>query len=130
MLKLTHLIIISLPNCHILKISNIGSVILSANITLHDVLYVPMFKFNLISITNLTKQLQCKVNFTFKACYLQGSSRIRPLLGRTCKELYLFSLADSSSTTVKSWIPHLLLFLILMLGILNVIKTYYCGILD
>ncbi|XP_074301087.1 uncharacterized protein LOC141632441 [Silene latifolia] len=55
---------ISLPNGQIVTIDTIGYVCLNSHITLQNVLYVPCFKFNLLSISKLSKQLGSVVSFT------------------------------------------------------------------
>lgn len=47
---------------------------LSPYITLHNVLHVPYFQFNLISIHKLCKDLNCHVSFTHDACFIQDPS--------------------------------------------------------
>lgn len=44
------------------------AVILNSNITLHIVLYVPDFIFNLISVNQLCKDLHCEVSFSQRQC--------------------------------------------------------------
>lgn len=52
---ITHItpIIIHLPNGQTVACNTIGSVILQSNITLHNVLYIPTFNYNLISISKI-----------------------------------------------------------------------------
>ncbi|OIT26574.1 hypothetical protein A4A49_65536, partial [Nicotiana attenuata] len=45
--------LITLPNGYRVKVTEIGTVTLAPNIILHKVLYVPSFKYNLISIHSL-----------------------------------------------------------------------------
>lgn len=63
-------ILISLPNGYKVKVNELGDVTLTPKITLHKVLYVPSFKFNLISIHLLTVSLKGIVTFTHTACLL------------------------------------------------------------
>ncbi|OIT07736.1 hypothetical protein A4A49_62856, partial [Nicotiana attenuata] len=51
--------LVSLPNGYKVKVTIVGDVILSPQFTLKRVLYVPSFKFNLISVHSLTVQLDC-----------------------------------------------------------------------
>ncbi|KAK9673406.1 hypothetical protein RND81_12G165600 [Saponaria officinalis] len=46
---------ISLPNGHVVTINSVGTVQLIPDIRLTNVLYVPCFKFNLLSVAKLTK---------------------------------------------------------------------------
>ncbi|KAK9682509.1 hypothetical protein RND81_10G079000 [Saponaria officinalis] len=83
---------ISLPNGQIVVINFVGSVFISSDLMLQNVLYVPCFKFNLLSIAKLTKQHHLSVTFTSNICYLQGSSLKMPLtLGSNQRDLYLLT---------------------------------------
>ncbi|KAK9664574.1 hypothetical protein RND81_14G052800 [Saponaria officinalis] len=80
---------ISLPNGQFVTIDSVGEVPISPNITLANVLFVPCFHFNLLSVAKLTKQCNSTIVFTPDACLLQDSSLKRPLtLGRNYKDLY------------------------------------------
>ncbi|KAK9741839.1 hypothetical protein RND81_03G132500 [Saponaria officinalis] len=81
---------VSLPNGESVRITQMGSVPITSEITLQNVLYMPCFKFNLLSIAKLAKQLKSTISFTQHFCYVQGSSLKKPLiLGRVSKDLYL-----------------------------------------
>ena len=54
---------VELPNSEKTKIDSIGFVKMSNSITLTDVLYVPDFKVNLLSVSKLTQALGCNVTF-------------------------------------------------------------------
>ncbi|XP_074377288.1 uncharacterized protein LOC141718806 [Apium graveolens] len=85
-------ITVSLPNGHTITISSIGTVPISPDLILQNVLFVPHFKFNLLSVHKLTEQLHCTIHFSHDGCFLQGSSLKMPLaLGKLNKGLYLFS---------------------------------------
>jgi len=58
-------LLISLPNGYKVKVMKIGSVILALDIVLHEVLYVPSFKYNLISIHCLSKSMPKSVVYFF-----------------------------------------------------------------
>lgn len=47
----------------LLALSNIGSVAISDSILIHNVLYVPKFQFNLLSLSKFTKSHNCCVAF-------------------------------------------------------------------
>ncbi|OIT02573.1 hypothetical protein A4A49_56596, partial [Nicotiana attenuata] len=53
--------LVTLPNGYKVKVTLIGDVILSPKFSLRKVLFVPSFKFNLISVHSLTVQLDCIV---------------------------------------------------------------------
>jgi hypothetical protein len=50
-----------------------GSLPLNSEYYLHDVLCVPTFKVNLLSVSRLTKGLNCSVTFFFIFVYFAGS---------------------------------------------------------
>lgn len=60
---------IHLPTGDVAKISHVGDVLLP-NLKLSNVLYVPKFKHNLISVQKLTKESNCTVNFLPKSCVI------------------------------------------------------------
>ena len=59
------------PNGETLEVNCMGKAILSSAITLCDVLYLPIFKFNLISINKLCAASSLQFLFTTYSCYLQ-----------------------------------------------------------
>ena len=63
-----------MPNGQQARITHIGTVVLSPEIRLQDVLCVPKFQFNLLSVSKLTKQLGSYVIFTPNACLVQGTN--------------------------------------------------------
>lgn len=81
--------LITLPNGYKVKVISTGSLHLRHDITLHNVLLVPSFQFNLLSVYQLIKQLNCSAVFFIFTCYLQGPSLKRPLkIGRSSNRLY------------------------------------------
>ncbi|KAL8143691.1 hypothetical protein V2J09_016723 [Rumex salicifolius] len=80
-------------------IANIGTIRLTSSITLHHVLHVPEFSYNLLSVGCLVRSLQANLLFTPTQCILQGLSVNTPqVLGNFSRGLYL------TSTTGQ---PHL-----------------------
>ncbi|OIT06939.1 hypothetical protein A4A49_61595, partial [Nicotiana attenuata] len=53
--------LVTLPNGYKVKVTLIGDVVVSPKFTLRKVLFVPSFKYNLISVHSLTIQLDCIV---------------------------------------------------------------------
>uniref|UniRef100_A0A2N9HYD2 Integrase catalytic domain-containing protein n=1 Tax=Fagus sylvatica TaxID=28930 RepID=A0A2N9HYD2_FAGSY len=62
---------IHLPNGQKVLATHIGSVQISHTLTLTNVLCVPAFSFNLISITKLTDSMPCCVLFSSHFCFIQ-----------------------------------------------------------
>lgn len=54
---------LSVPNGDFVPVDGIGNITINSNITLFDVLYVPSFKFNLLSVRKLTQALNCVILF-------------------------------------------------------------------
>ncbi|KAK0591293.1 hypothetical protein LWI29_038100 [Acer saccharum] len=66
---------VQLPNGHMVAISKIGTVSLSLHLVLTKVLYVPDFKYNLLSISALLQSASCSLKFYADHCYIQDISQ-------------------------------------------------------
>ncbi|XP_019223507.1 PREDICTED: uncharacterized protein LOC109205272 [Nicotiana attenuata] len=62
---------ISLPNSFQLYVTHIGRVSIQNDMILERVLYVPSFKYNLLSVHKLCIQFKCSLNLTSSGCILQ-----------------------------------------------------------
>ncbi|XP_073067135.1 uncharacterized protein [Primulina eburnea] len=83
---------VTLPNGSMVPSTHIGSVKLSSDLTLENVLYVPHFKFNLLSISSLTKQISCSVTFLSDSCQIQVLNQSKMIgMGKRMGDLYIFS---------------------------------------
>ncbi|XP_019240977.1 PREDICTED: uncharacterized protein LOC109220963 [Nicotiana attenuata] len=93
--------LVTLPNGYKVKVTLMGDIVMSPRFTLKRVLFVPSFKFNLISVHCLTVQLDCFVIFTkFSCILLQAPSLKRPLAIRESKDgLYLYTSDSCKSNT-------------------------------
>lgn len=75
--------LITLPNGYKVRVTEIGDAHLSPAITLQKVLFVPSFKFNLISVHCLASHLKDVFSFNSSSCFMQGPSLKSPLeIGR------------------------------------------------
>ncbi|XP_073022626.1 uncharacterized protein [Primulina eburnea] len=63
---------VTLPNNSVVYATHIGSVQLSPDLYLDDVLFVPQFSFNLLSISSLTNHTPCSVHFLSDSCFIQA----------------------------------------------------------
>jgi len=63
--------LVKLPNGNFVPVTHIGTVRLSSTLILTNVLYVPSFSFNLISVSQLTKNVSCCLLFFANTCYIQ-----------------------------------------------------------
>lgn len=81
---------VSLPNGHKESISHIGTIIISPTIILHDVLYLPVFRFNLLSVNCLLRDNNCSTHFYLTHCLLQESTQWLMIgKGTTFNNLYI-----------------------------------------
>lgn len=91
--------LVSLPNGHKVKVTCIGSLTLLPFLTLHHLLYIPTFHFNLISVSKFIAQFNYFVLFTSYSCILLQVHSMKKLqeLGRMEQGLYKFYLNHSTS---------------------------------
>lgn len=86
---------IIIPDGRKVQITHIGNVIMDNDIILADVLYVPDFHFNLISVKKLCKDLACKLVFIHDKCYVQNPSMKNQMhVGSLHQGLYHTELKD------------------------------------
>ena len=62
---------VQLPNGEKVTISHIGTIQVTSTLKLENVLCVPSFNFNLISVSQLTKTLSCCLVFLSNLCFIQ-----------------------------------------------------------
>ncbi|OIT04225.1 hypothetical protein A4A49_65313, partial [Nicotiana attenuata] len=81
---------VTLPNGGCAKIEHTGSSFLSAFDKLKNVLHVPDFKFNLMSVSKLTRDLSCAVIFLPELCVFQDlyNGRVKAI-GKEDEGLYV-----------------------------------------
>ncbi|XP_019267218.1 PREDICTED: uncharacterized protein LOC109244564 [Nicotiana attenuata] len=102
--------LVTLPNGYKAKVISTGSLHLTNDIILLNVLLVPSFQFNLIYVHQLISQLDCSALFTKLFCSLQGPSLKRPLeIGKAVGWLYYLypdvNLFPISSTSMSHCSP-------------------------
>jgi hypothetical protein len=83
-----HPIPVKLPNGSIVSTDIVGDINVTSHITLHNVLYMPKFSFNLISISKVSQDLNCAFVFTDNVCYIQNSMQKMIGSGRQVDGLY------------------------------------------
>ncbi|XP_060188475.1 uncharacterized protein LOC132617483 [Lycium barbarum] len=99
--------LISLPNGYKVKVTNTGPLNLFPNFTLHNVLYVPTFQYNLISVYQLVSQFDGIAHFTKNLCLFQDHSQKKPLiLGRLDNGLYELAIPPLSAAATTSVPSH------------------------
>jgi len=98
---------VTLPNGTRVLITHTGTVHISQKLILHNVLHVPDFKFNLISISCLIKTLACSANFYVDCCLIQELSQgLMIVKGRVFHNLYILETANqflSASSPASSY---------------------------
>ena len=72
---------IIVPDGRKVKVQHMGDILLPNGLCLKDVLYVPYFHFNLISVHKLVTQLKCSINFYANTCFIQEQLKKHLLLG-------------------------------------------------
>ncbi|KAG5601390.1 hypothetical protein H5410_032760 [Solanum commersonii] len=95
---------INLPNCHTIQVTHIGTVSLFSYVAIENVLYVPSFKFNLMSVNRFCRQFHSILFFTSNECVMQGPLMRRPQVFGEAKEgLYLLqpNVKESSFNPTK-----------------------------
>ncbi|KAG2682828.1 hypothetical protein I3760_10G002200 [Carya illinoinensis] len=80
---------VTLPNGHKVNVTHIGIVKISDTLTLTNVLCVPSFSFNLLSVSKLVHSTNCAVFFLNKSCIIQDPCAWRTIgLGEQRDGLY------------------------------------------
>ena len=67
---------VNLPTGSTIKISGVGKVQLNSHISLSNVLYIPEFRLNLLSISSLMNDLNSHVIFDPSSCMIQDHTRV------------------------------------------------------
>lgn len=62
---------VKLPDGSIAAVTHNGTIKLSTNLVLTNVLFVPCFKFNLISVSKLISERNCFLKFAHNYCFVQ-----------------------------------------------------------
>ncbi|KAL6182057.1 hypothetical protein ACLB2K_043480 [Fragaria x ananassa] len=92
-----------LPSGEKAQIASTGSVLLNSHYYLDNVLYIPNFKVDLLSISRLTRGLNCSVTFSPYWCILQDLvSRKTIGLGKERNGLYYLVALTTGKTKPKS----------------------------
>jgi hypothetical protein len=95
---------VHLPNGSIAAVTHIGTIKLSNNLTLTEVLCVPSFTFNLISASKLIKTLRCCLIFFAGYCFIQNLHHWRTIrVGK--EEAGLFYLLQDNKVPASVSIP-------------------------
>ena len=94
---------VKLPNGVNAPITHIGTIQLTPNIVLNNVLCVPSFQFNLISVGKLTHDANCIVTFLPNSCLIQDQSSRKVIgAGKLHDGLFLFQLPVTHPKCLQS----------------------------
>jgi hypothetical protein len=97
---------VNLPNGHTVIVTHAGTVFFSPSLYLHNVLYSPDFKLNLISVAKLSQSLFCTVHFYADKCIIHDMKSKRTIgLGDHLDGLYKLTLHQAITTT-PSFVNH------------------------
>ncbi|CAN1170518.1 Retrovirus-related Pol polyprotein from transposon RE2 [Linum perenne] len=88
---------VSLPNGSSVPITHIGSIVCNKNLVLQNVLIIPSFRFNLLSVSKLSAQNSCVAIFSTASCVFQDT-RTSKMIGTAdlWNGLYYMSLSKNS----------------------------------
>ncbi|KZV25423.1 hypothetical protein F511_19803 [Dorcoceras hygrometricum] len=93
---------VRLPNGSKVSISKVGSTFLSESIELQNVLYVPHFQFNILSVSKFTKAHGCFVTFYPDFCIFQDLKTRRVMgIGKERQGLYHFTTKTIQETNFR-----------------------------
>ena len=95
---------VELPNGNMVPVTHIGTVKLSSSLILTDVLCVPSFHFNLISVSKLVYSSLCLI-FLSNYCFIQAFTPWRMIgLGKIYNRLYILQIdaLDSQLNQMQS----------------------------
>jgi len=96
---------VTLPNAHTAEIIGIGDIMLPSGILLKHALCVPKFKYNLLSISRLTKDSHIRVVFYDTFCLLQDCANCQVKgIGKESKGLYY--LLDLSKAALQQYMAQ------------------------
>ncbi|XP_074328421.1 uncharacterized protein LOC141666331 [Apium graveolens] len=98
---------ITIPNGKQVRIDKSGVVELNHDIVFKDVLYVPEFKFNLVSIPKICRDMSCTVTFTNNDCFLQGPLMRPQLLGSFKNGLYYLEDDKDHGSSTSAVLPSI-----------------------
>ncbi|KAL0846098.1 hypothetical protein Bca101_019344 [Brassica carinata] len=94
---------VNLPTGQTVAIGGVGSVVLNKDVTLQNVLYIPSFRLNLISISSLTTDLGSRIIFDPECCLIQDLSKGLMIgRGRRIANLYILDGEDSVFEDIAS----------------------------
>jgi hypothetical protein len=99
---------IQLPDGSYAFVTHIGYMIFSPSLFLHNVLCVPIFHFNLITVRTLCRTLYCLIIFSSDFCFIQDLHSMKMIgLGIKRDGLYYFTNIRPARCQVAKSTSHL-----------------------
>jgi transposase InsO family protein len=120
---------VELPNGNLVPVTHIGTVKLSSSLILTDVLCVPSFHFNLISVSKLVHSSVCCLIFLSHYCFIQAFTPWRMIgLGKLHNGLYLLESPTVQSRFTKSFHSsfHSAINIVASVGNLTGTRLWHC----
>ncbi|KAG7552168.1 Integrase catalytic core [Arabidopsis thaliana x Arabidopsis arenosa] len=94
---------VTLPTGSNVKIAGVGIIKLNEYITLYNVLYIPQFRLNLLSVSQLTKVLKSKVYFDEGCCVIQDPIKEQKIgEGKQIGGLYVLSTSPAECSSLDN----------------------------
>lgn len=94
---------VTLPNKELVPVHSVGSVMLHPEITLHNVLYIPSFSVNLLSVSALLTSSNTTIIFQSSTFFMQDLSKLKMIgKGELLQGLYVYTPHPSSPTVSDS----------------------------
>jgi len=87
---------VNFPNGTCVNVTHLGTIKLNDNITLHNVLFIPDFNYNLISTSRLIMDSHVHITFINKGCFIQDQLS-RRMIGSASLHEGLYTMSDMSS---------------------------------
>jgi len=95
-------IFIKLPNGNQVTANYSGSVFLIQNHVTDDVLYIPCFTFNLLSVTKLIDKLSCVLTFDSNGCHIQHKNSLKMIgYAKMQDRLYILKIPSYQKLQIK-----------------------------
>lgn len=96
---------VQLPNSETTVITHLGSSSILDSLVVKNVLYVPKFRYNLISISKLTKDARLFISFFPNYCLFQDicSGKVKRI-GRLEHDLYVLDMVVQANYLGKLWV--------------------------
>lgn len=91
--------VLHLPNGNTTVVTHIGMVVITSQVILHNVICVPSFQYNLLSVSKLLNSTSMSVLFNKHVCPLQDPSLMNALeICKTENGLYILNTSSFHST--------------------------------